>query len=222
MQWTHPSAMWLQKAWWKRGPTERSGWGAKPNRDDRGGRDPASRSLRVATGPPGDQRIGPHRPAENLVAAQVTADDLQEPTVAAGVLLAETLSFGDTLERRLEVLLVILVGVCLARHWDLRAVPLALALFVVIRPVSTVLLLAHTPTTPIQRRLMGWFGIRGIGSLYYLSYALSHGVSGHAAADASSLTVSVVALSVLLHGAMAQPLLSRYERALSGAERATR
>jgi NhaP-type Na+/H+ or K+/H+ antiporter len=164
----------------------------------------------------------PHPPAEDLVAAQVDADALREPAVAAGVLVVETLSFGDTLERLLEVLLVVLVGVCLARHWDLRAVPLALALFVVIRPVSTVLLLAHTPTTPIQRRLMGWLGIRGIGSLYYLGYALSHGVSGHAAADASSLTVSVVALSVLLHGATAQPLLSRYERALSGAERATR
>jgi NhaP-type Na+/H+ or K+/H+ antiporter len=164
----------------------------------------------------------PHPPAEALVAAQVDADDLREPAVAAGVLVAETLSFGDTLERLLEVLLVVLVGVCLARHWDLRAVPLALALFIVIRPVSTVLLLAHTPTTPIQRGLMGWFGIRGIGSLYYLSYALSHGVSGHAAADASGLTVSVVALSVLLHGATAQPLLTCYERALSGAERATR
>ncbi len=164
----------------------------------------------------------PHPPAEALVAAQVDADALREPAVAAGVLVAETLSFGDTLERLLEVLLVVLVGVCLARHWDLRAVPLALALCVVIRPVSTVLLLAHTPTTPIQRGLMGWFGIRGIGSLYYLSYALSHGVSGHAAADASGLTVSVVALSILLHGATAQPLLSRYERALSGAEWATR
>jgi NhaP-type Na+/H+ or K+/H+ antiporter len=164
----------------------------------------------------------PHPPAEALVAAQVDADDLREPAVAAGVLVAETLSFGDTLERLLEVLLVVLVGVCLARHWDFRAVPLALALFGVIRPVSTALLLARTPTTPIQRGLMGWFGIRGIGSLYYLSYALSHGVSGHAAADASGLTVSVVALSVLLHGATAQPLLSRYERTLSGAQRAAR
>ncbi len=166
---------------------------------------------------PHPEARAPHPPAEALVAAQVNAEDLQEPAVAAGVLVAETLSFGDTLERLLEVLLVVLVGVCLARHWDFRAVPLALALFVVIRPVSTVLLLAHTPTTPIQRGLMGWFGIRGIGSLYYLSYALSHGVAGHAAADASGLTVSVVALSVLLHGTTAQPLLTRYERALSGA-----
>jgi sodium/hydrogen antiporter len=62
---------------------------------------------------------------------------------------------------------------------------------------------------------MGWFGIRGIGSLYYLSYALRHGGSGHAAADACGLTVSVVALSVLVHGTTAQPVLTRYERALS-------
>jgi sodium/hydrogen antiporter len=89
--------------------------------------------------------------------------------VAAGVLLAETFSFGDTLERLLEVLLVILVGVCLARHWDLKAVPLTLALCVVIRPLSTRLLLARTATTPVQRWLMGWFGMRGIGSHYYLT-----------------------------------------------------
>jgi sodium/hydrogen antiporter len=110
-----------------------------------------------------------------------------------------------------------LVGVCLTLHWDLRAVPLALALFVVIRPLTTCLLLARTATTPVQRGLMGWFGIRGIGSLYYLSYALSHGVSGQAAADACGLTISVVALSVLIHGVTAQPVLTRYERALSSA-----
>ena len=94
------------------------------------------------------------------------------------MLVAETISFGDTVERLVELLLVVLVGVCLTTHWDLRAVPLALLLMLVIRPVATRLLLAGTPTTNPQRWLMGWFGIRGIGSLYYLSYALSHGVSG--------------------------------------------
>jgi NhaP-type Na+/H+ or K+/H+ antiporter len=159
----------------------------------------------------------PHPPAEDLVAAQVTANELKDPAVAAGVLVAETLSFGDTLERLLEVLLVMIVGVCLAIHWDIRAVPLALALFVVIRPLNTLLLLARTATTRVQRGLMGWFGIRGIGSLYYLSYALSHGVSGQAAAEACGLTLSVVALSVLIHGATAQPVLTCYEQALSSA-----
>jgi sodium/hydrogen antiporter len=136
--------------------------------------------------------------------------------VAAGVLVAETLSFGDTAERLLEVMLVVLVGLCLAPHWDPRAVPLALALFLVIRPLATWLLLTGTPTSHAQRGLMGWFGIRGIASLYYLSYALSHGVTGTAAADVAGLTISVMALSILLHGTSAGPVLARYERGLAG------
>lgn len=156
-----------------------------------------------------------HPPAEDLVGASVEAEDLREPAVAAGVLVAEAISFGDTVERLLEVLLVVLVGVCLATHWDPRAVPLALLLMLVIRPIATRLLLMGTPTTNPQRWLMGWFGIRGIGSLYYLSYALSHGVSGPAAAELAGVTVSVVAASILLHGISARPILSRYERRLS-------
>lgn len=155
-----------------------------------------------------------HPPAEELVGASVEAEELKEPAVAAGVLVAEAISFGDTAERLLEVLLVVLVGVCLAPYWDPRAVPLALALFFVIRPLATRVLLAGTPTTRAQRWLMGWFGIRGIGSLYYLSYALSHGVSGAAGDDLAGLTISVVALSILIHGMSAGPVLARYERGL--------
>ena len=153
----------------------------------------------------------PHPPAEDLVGASVQEEELKEPAVAAGVLVAETISFGDTAERLLEVMLVVLVGVLLASHWDSRALPLALILFFVIRPLSTRLLLAGTPTTNLQRWLMGWFGIRGIGSLYYLSYALRHGVGPSAAADVAGLTISVVALSILVHGMTARPLLARLE-----------
>jgi sodium/hydrogen antiporter len=159
----------------------------------------------------------PDRPAEELVGASVEAEELKEPAVAAGVLVAETISFGDTAERLLEVLLVVVVGVLLATHWDVRAVPLALLLFVIIRPLSTWLLLMGTPTSATQRWLMGWFGIRGIGSLYYLSYAARHGLPGTAAADIAGLTISVVALSILVHGATATPLLARYEERLGKA-----
>jgi NhaP-type Na+/H+ or K+/H+ antiporter len=157
----------------------------------------------------------PHRPAETLVGANVEAEELKEPAVAAGVLVAETISFGDTAERLLEVMLVVLVGVCLASSWDPRALPLALLLFLVIRPLAARVLLAGTPTTPAQRWMMGWFGIRGIGSLYYLSYALSHGLEGAAAEEIAGLTISVVALSILIHGMSAGPVLARYERRLS-------
>ena len=169
---------------------------------------------------PGQQENGspetpvPHPPAEELVGASVEAEELKEPAVAAGVLVAETISFGDTAERLLEILLVVLVGVLLASQWDPRALPLALLLFFVIRPLATRIILAGTPTTNGQRWLMGWFGIRGIGSLYYLSYALTHGLRGSAAEELAGLTISVVALSILIHGTSARPLLARYERGL--------
>lgn len=154
-------------------------------------------------------------PAEALVGpAPVPAEALEQPAVAAGVMFTETISFGDTVDRLLEVMLVVIVGLALSVHWDPRAIPLALVLFLVIRPAATWLFLAGTPTSPSQRRLMGWFGVRGIGSLYYLTYAFSHGVHGDAATRAASLTLSVVALSILMHGLTAQPLLARYEREL--------
>ena len=156
-----------------------------------------------------------HPPAEALVGpAPVSAEALEQPAVAAGVMFTETISFGDTVDRLLEVMLVVLVGIALSVHWDPRAIPLALVLFLVIRPAATWLFLAGTPTSPSQRRLMGWFGIRGIGSLYYLAYAFSHGVDGEAATRTAALTLSVVALSILAHGLSSQPLLARYEMEL--------
>jgi NhaP-type Na+/H+ or K+/H+ antiporter len=58
---------------------------------------------------------------------------------------------------------------------------------------------------------MGWFGIRGIGSLYYLSYALRNGLASAAAVDVAGVTISVVALSIFVHGITARPLLARLE-----------
>lgn len=153
----------------------------------------------------------PHPPAEEIVHSNTNEEELQKPAVAAGVVVSEIISFGDTAERILEVLLVVLVGICLAVYWDWRAIGLALAFFFVIRPVFAHLFLLATPTTTTQRWLMGWFGIRGIGSLYYLSYALNHGLNVQAE-DAVALTISIVAISIVLHGITAQPILGRYEK----------
>jgi NhaP-type Na+/H+ or K+/H+ antiporter len=155
-----------------------------------------------------------HPPAEAMVAAHVPADALEEPAVAAGVLVAQTLSFGETVERLVEVGLIVAVGVALGSQWDPRALWIAGALFFVIRPLATRGVLQFTPTTEPQRWLMGWFGIRGIGSLYYLGYVLRHGVSPELAHDLVGLTVSVIALSIVVHGITAQPLLLRYQRLL--------
>lgn len=167
----------------------------------------------VAAQEPGIANPMPHPPAEDFAASRVADDEINQPTKAAGHMVAEIISFGDTAERLLEVTMVLLLGICLASYWDWRAVALALALFVAIRPLSVLLFLAKTPTRMSQRWLMGWFGIRGIGSLYYLSYSLSHGLDEGAPAIVG-ITLSVVALSVVIHG-MTSPLIIWYERAAS-------
>lgn len=159
-----------------------------------------------------------HPPAEAMVRSHVTSKELEEPAVAAGVLVSQTLSFGDTVERLVEAGLLVAVGVALGTHWDVRAILIAAALFFVFRPMACHAALVFSPTTGPQRWLMGWFGIRGIGSLYYLGYALDHGVTGAAARDLVDLVISVIALSVVIHGVTAQPLLSRYQRSLDDDE----
>ena len=154
-----------------------------------------------------------HPPAEMLVPGNVEPEALEHPAVAAGAVVSETISFGDTAERILEVLLVVLLGASLD-ELDMRALPLAMVLFVLLRPALTFLILAGTSTTRAQRLLIGWFGIRGIGSIYYLCFVLGDGFPRALAHELTSLVLPVLALSVLLHGATAQPVLSRYERSL--------
>ncbi len=160
-----------------------------------------------------------HPPAEHLVSGRETPEALDQPAVAAGVVLSEILSFGDTIERLVEIALIVAVGTAVVTHWDARAIPLAAALFLVIRPAVTVLVLHPTGTPAVQRWLIGWFGVRGIGSLYYLAYALGHGADPAHASELVDLTISVVALSVLAHGVTSQPLLTWYARRLARAER---
>lgn len=154
-----------------------------------------------------------HPPAEQLVAAIETPEALAEPAVAAGVVVSQILTFGDTIERLVEIALMVAVGSVLVAHWDVRAVPLAAALFLIVRPAATMIALRWTRTTRLQRGLIGWFGVRGIGSLFYLAYAFGHGFQpGTPLAD---LAISVVALSIAVHGITTQPLLSWYEKQLA-------
>lgn len=158
-------------------------------------------------------KSGEHPPAETLVEPnQVTEQEIEQPAVAAGVMVAEVFSFGDTLERMLEVLLVVLVGVGLASHWDWNGVWLALLLIFLIRPASTLVSLIGSNSTAVQRWLLGWFGIRGIGSLYYVAYAITHGLAGSKADQLAGITLTVVAVSIVLHGISAQSLMQWYER----------
>jgi NhaP-type Na+/H+ or K+/H+ antiporter len=57
---------------------------------------------------------------------------------------------------------------------------------------------------------MAWFGIRGIGSFYYLLFALEHGPS--AVRPLAAPVLAVVSASVIAHGISATPLMDWYYR----------
>jgi NhaP-type Na+/H+ or K+/H+ antiporter len=121
------------------------------------------------------------------------------------------LGFNEQLERLGELVVVLAVGVMLA---DIETAGpgllLAAVLFVVIRPLATALTLAGTSLTGAQRAFMAWFGVRGIGSVYYLAYALAHGASGPEARLVADMTLVVVAASIVVHGVSVTPLTRRY------------
>ncbi|WP_434681446.1 sodium:proton antiporter [Pseudomonas sp. R1-18] len=146
---------------------------------------------------------------EKATVAEV--EELSDSQLAAGVMMGDMLAFGSLVERSMEVLLITLLGASLALYWDWRAIGLGLALFCIIRPAAVWLLIGRRLLNHRQKALVGWFGIRGIGSLYYLCFALTHGLPEDSGGVIIGLTLSVVALSILVHGISIQPLLDRYE-----------
>ena len=155
-----------------------------------------------------------HSSPEADPVGQLATDPLHAPAYMAHAVM----SFNEQLDRIGEMVGVVILGMLLwAVPWVPAAwwfVPLVLLL---VRPLSVAVGLAGSHrTSPLQRRLIGWFGIRGIGSLYYLSYALNHGLPPEHAQTFVALTVAVVVSSIVVHGISVTPLMALYRRRRRG------
>ena len=129
----------------------------------------------------------------------------------AGDMQDSVRTFNEQLEKLAELALVLMVGAMLAYAPPLPAVwwfvPVMLA---VLRPLAVVVSLPGEGMSASQQAMIGWFGIRGIGSVYYLLFALRHGIEPSIAETLVSLTLWTVAASIVAHGITAQPLMRRY------------
>lgn len=87
---------------------------------------------------------------------------------------------------------------------------LAPVLLLVIRPIAVGLSFVRSPLTLAERGFIGFFGIRGIGSFYYVAVAIGAGVMSVAEATVVYWTVLVcVGVSIVLHGTTATPATGR-------------
>ncbi|GAA1284405.1 cation:proton antiporter [Saccharothrix xinjiangensis] len=121
----------------------------------------------------------------------------------------------EQIERLLTVLIIILLGGAAASGllagtgW--REVLLAALVLLVVRPVAGLVGLAGGRTGPRERMAISFFGVRGVGSLFYVAYALEE---GHFAEEGAiwRVVALVVIGSIVLHGLSATPVMRVLDR----------
>ncbi|MFN6567038.1 sodium:proton antiporter [Dendronalium sp. ChiSLP03b] len=139
----------------------------------------------------------------------------------------EQLEFIERLEKLMEVGTILLLGsILLFKPIFTNAAQsllIIILLFLVIRPIGVwISTIGKHPMHsrrqnlhPRTRWLLGWFGIRGVGSLYYLAYAFGKGLEGETAEQIAWITYTTIVVSVILHGISATPLMNWYEHKIS-------
>ncbi|MEH2181412.1 cation:proton antiporter [Nostoc sp.] len=146
--------------------------------------------------------------------------------------LAE-LEFVEQIEKLLEVGTILLLGSILLLkpmlNYAGQSLLVIILLFLIVRPLGVwISTIGKRPLDsrrrtfhPATRWLFGWFGIRGVGSLYYLAYAFGHGLKGEAAEQIAWITYTTIVASVIVHGISATPLMKWYERNFANKKKTT-
>lgn len=161
-----------------------------------------------------ERAVGADRAPEEVVEAAGSKEDLAtDPEAAPAYMAQSVLGFSEQLERIGEVAVMLMVGAMVSTV----AIPAAAFWFVpllllVIRPIAAGIGMTGSATTPQQKAFIAWFGIRGIGSIYYLMYAIEQGLAERTANLLIGITLATVAASVIVHGASVTPLMRRYAR----------
>ncbi|MCA8105542.1 cation:proton antiporter [Burkholderia sp. BCCIQ04A] len=165
-----------------------------------------------------EHRASGDRPPREVI-GQIDSEDVvateKHPDKAHAFMAESVLGFTIELERIAEAIVMTMIGSVLSTlpgplfTWGAAA--LATVLFVAVRPLAVLVTLVGSRATHAQRRLMAWFGIRGIGSFYYLLFALEHGPS-EAVRPLAAPVLAVVSASVVAHGVSATPLMNWYYR----------
>lgn len=145
----------------------------------------------------------------------------QESASDAGTLSQRLHAFDARVERLIEVGMVLAVGWALsaveasAAQW-VAMVAFALVYLFIVRPAAVYAVVRPTAMSRHQRRLTAWFGIRGIGTLYYVAFVVDRGLQPDFEPVLIGAALVGIAVSVALHGVSATPLMAAYRRRRRG------
>lgn len=119
--------------------------------------------------------------------------------------------FNLAIEHALTAVLLLMTGAALGTYVDLVRwdhVAIAAMLIFLIRPLSAWAALIGTDLTGRERLVTAAFGVRGIGSIYYLAFAAGS-AQVPAIGDLWLVVLVAIAMSALVHGLSAGAVLSR-------------
>jgi len=123
----------------------------------------------------------------------------------------------EQVERLAMMVLLLLFGGSLVsgllRALTAADVALALATLLIIRPVSGLIGLIGFKAATSEKLILSFFGIRGVGSLYYLAYGLNHAPFPQVERLWAIIGL-IVFCSILLHGLTVTPVMRLLDRQL--------
>ena len=132
---------------------------------------------------------------------------------ASTVMTDAVLGFNAQLEHLAELTVVLLVGALLpyatawyALWWFIPT------MFVLVRPIAVAAGTLGAAGAGRARAMVSWFGIRGIGSVFYLMFAIRRGIDPSIAQQLITLTLATVSASIFAHGISIRPLMKWYRR----------
>lgn len=111
-------------------------------------------------------------------------------------------AFSEAIEHALTAFLLLLIGGILPLLWtelDWQHAAVALALVLLVRPIAGWVSLAGTDLLGRERLVVAGYGVRGIGSIYYLGFATSHFEFINEGQLWATIAFTIF-LSTLLHG----------------------
>lgn len=159
------------------------------------------------------QATGGDRPPPDVVGAGAPEEHATDPDAAPAYMAQAVLGFSEQLERILTVAVVVMLGGMLAQSYiSVHALWFVPLLLFVIRPLAAWVGLLGTRADASQQRMIAWFGVRGVGSVYYLTFAIHQGLPTELAEPLTALMLATIVASIVLHGVTVTPLMNRYQR----------
>ena len=123
--------------------------------------------------------------------------------------------FSVTMEGLMEGILMLIIGGYVVfgvlKPLTIPMIALSLAVIFIVRPISGLIAFTGIDLPKHKKWIISFFGIRGIGSMYYLSYGI-YMADFPQSEELWAITIFILVVSVIVHGVSAKSVMGRVEK----------